>query len=200
MTERRDTAEIIAGLVLPRSANLVYGGRDFRALTAEDAAFAMAGLTRRESLIVRAVWLSDGAAFRDLELLTWMTVVESVVVPQRWHERVKERGHFYWRRMALLALCELIWPRCCPACKGSGRVRDDELVLVRCPLCDGTPWHGYGRRRRARIVGMAHEAWRRWEGRYIEHVRPIPGAWLQSAEMYISPRLRRSRGLTAAPN
>lgn len=180
-------AEKLARLILPHAPS-GGTGRGFGAPTSEAAAFAMAGLSREQALMVRVAWLRDMTPFLELERVTWMHVVDDVVGPLGWHKRVRHRGHMYWRGMARLALCETIWPHNCPVCKGRRLIVDP--IPRECPLCRGSGWRHYSRRKRAAIVGMTEWTWRTWQQPYLEQVRPIPTRWLDQAADHVGPRLR----------
>lgn len=222
-------AERLARLILPHSTMEPRAPGDNNRVTAADAACSMAGwnrdgtagLTEIQSLLVRVVHLGDMSVFGELERQTWQLVVSEIVVPLNWHAQIHVTRHWYWRRMAQLALCELVFPATCPACRGRRAVYADGArpMLEPCPLCVGhTPRRGhmryhparprrrglapsplgapgrfsYSTRRRAALVGMRPSSWQTWEPRYLQHVKPIPARLLNDAECHIGERLKRA--------
>lgn len=160
--EPHAAAERIAALVLPRGASMMRMPPAFGALRMSDAAWLMAGLPREQELVARLVWLGDRKLLLETVNRLWSHLRQNVVGRYHW-----DPARPWWKRAAMLALAELIWP----PTRGSLEGR-------------------YTGPQRAQLVGMTRSTWYRRQPDYLQHIRPVPFGWLDAAEWHCAARWR----------
>lgn len=170
-----------------KSASLERSTGGTPEVTASDVAAACAGLRTNEWLLVCAKWVEPDGVMDRLFYELYLDVIE-MATREQW--RVP-RGREHLRRMAALAILEVLQPATCRRCAGTGYMLPEHLRHQKCPKCRGSGHIHMSGRQRARIVGMDHKGWQRhWAGRYERIYRRVAGMET-SALAHIGKRLNR---------
>jgi len=145
--------EILARLA-PKHQSFEVGSTGFGALTWEDVAGAMRGLSPIAEAILRAKYVGDALALHEL---IWMISIDLKT-------EVKE----FDRRMGM-AQClteEIVSPQRCPKCKGVGYVGNSE-----CKSCNGTGYRRKSGRDIERVANIPHQSWvRKYRSIYVRKI------------------------------
>ena len=191
-------------LLALRTVQLARQSSGHGALRSADIAGMLAGLEREPFLMGMAAELGDKGALFQLELCLW-TRGNTIAEKENWDP---PQGEFTVRRMAALALYDVIDERRCMQCNGKGHEtfslsEHPALVLastfeslngregtVRCRACQGSTQMRLSGRKRADLAGINKDMWTRtWSKRY-EPIFRIANDWRESARSYLARRLR----------
>jgi hypothetical protein len=155
------------------------GSRD--ALRPEDVALALAGLSNKVFLFGLWTIVNDQQVQPEVVYHAHLEVVD-LAIAKGWRA---PPGSEIWRKMAILALCEVVGVDC-GACGKRGFVGEDEGVPKVCTACDGGGRHKVTTDERVGALGVGG---RDWLGRYELAYRRISG-WQTTLEDHLRRRLR----------
>lgn len=168
-------------LLCPKTACLdtvtSYGAR-----RPEDIAMALAGLSERVFLFGLYTVVNDRSVQQQVVYYAHLEVVD-LAVARRWSA---PKGSMVWRKMAILALCEIIGVDCSRGCRRRGDIGEPEGVPATCPECDGSGLRKFVAADREEALGMKG---RRWLFRYELAYRRI-SAWQATLEDHLRRGLR----------
>lgn len=151
-------AEKLAQL-MPHGASGASGGGGYSNVSRTELAGYLQNVESLPSLLVWAQYINaegvQGQLLYEAELR-----VADIAADRGWRP---PRGKQLLRRMARLAVLELVEPLKCPSCRGTGANR----LGRRCKLCRGSGNRKVTERQRARLLDVPQSTWERtWQRRY----------------------------------
>ena len=127
-------------------------------------------------LLLRVKYCGQIEYLQDLDIHFWTTIGD-LALSERWPYPIRLKGKEVYRNMGRLALAELIEPRICLECGGTGREITPEGKLGDCSPCRGSGRATHSDRSRARLLGFPWETFRQgWTDRYRQ-VQGIADTW-----------------------
>ncbi len=199
-------------LLSARSAQLQKTQGGHERLTKDDVCSMLSGLDIDCMKMGMASECGDAKALRDLELKLWQ-ITYHMAIREKWK---LPKGEFVTRRMAGLALYEVIGPLLCLECNGMGvmvfsMAERGGLLMnpsfeqinpyegrIRCPACQGSGKVRLSNRKRADLAGINKDTWPKyWSSRY-EGVYSIPLGWLSTARSHLARELEKNAAEIAA--
>lgn len=167
----------------------VTGGTPGLGITPEDVAGAMQGLDRGAYLLLLRKWVLDTSVQNELFYRVYVAVA-GLAADNGWKV---PKGQEYLRKLARLAVAEIVDPMKCSLCKGRTEIwKRGENKPVVCPKCSGT---GYGKitaAERYKTVGIDKRNWERtWADRY-EMIYKFVNEWEHEALRAIRRNIRCS--------
>lgn len=200
-------------ILTARSPALPRMPRGHGGLAREDVAVMLADCAPEAFLMGMAYECNDHQSLLDLELRLWQLVM---------HRSKQERWRcpsqpFLCRRLAGLALFEVMHPRICLLCNGKGTFTFDindhpEYILsihfdqvsehngrMRCLGCNGTGRLKLSARKRADLAGVHKYTWQTYWGARYQPIYDLVRQWLQDARTHLDEKLKANEGELQAP-
>jgi hypothetical protein len=189
-------------LLTLRSKNFDRTPGGHGSMTASDVAAMLAGLEREPFLTGMAAECADFGALKQIELCL-RTRAYTMAENGEWQP---PRGLL--RAMVALALYEVIDDRHCYACNGRGQMvftlnalpelimapsfkrLDEGKAQVTCIACIGEGQVNLSDRRKAEIMGMGRDTWRRHWARKYEPIFGVANSWREIAKGYLAGRVK----------
>ena len=169
-------------LLCPKTNCFDPRGRGGASLRPEDIAIALAGLSERVFLFGLYTVVNDRSVQPQVVYYAHLEVVD-LAIARGWRAPV---GSMVWRKMGILALCEVIGAHC-GVCEGRREIGEQEGVPVQCTECGGSGLRRFTAAEREEAIGMSG---RRWLGRYQEAWQRI-NAWQATLDDHLRRGLRR---------
>lgn len=169
-------------LLCPKTNSFEPRGRGgYGARRPEDVAIALAGLAEKVFLFGLYTVVNDVAVQPQVVYYAHLEVVD-LAIARGWRAPA---GSMVWRKMAILALCEVIGVHC-RGCEGRREIGEQEGIPVKCPECGGSGLRRFTAAEREEALEMSG---RRWLDRYEEAWRRI-NAWQTMLDDHLRRGLR----------
>lgn len=181
-----DASELIARLnPITQNAGRV-GVSTVPGLGAFDAAAALAGLPRGPYLLARVMLALDESCRRELEKQLWSEMC-SFAYAEKW---IVPIGQELLRKMAKIAIAEVVDPALCKGCRGRGSIYPRGGLARACGACFGSGRGVLSASAKARAVGMDKSNWcRLWGARYLVFVT-LARNWEQVIHAHVRDKMR----------